>query len=87
MKVKTKHNNLPASYFSFGTPAQAYQEATGENQSYLSSNFLMQMVVRKNIRVDSELHTPEYFVEFACLDFTYEYSCLLLMEFFPFFFF
>lgn len=32
---------------SFGTPPQAYQEATGENQSYLSSKFLMQMVVCK----------------------------------------
>lgn len=42
-----KNKTQRASYSSFGTPPQAYQEATGENQSYLSSNFLMQMVVRK----------------------------------------
>lgn len=40
----------------------------------------------ENTWVDSELHTQEYFTEFACMDFTvwvalYGYSCLLLMEF------
>lgn len=43
---KTKTQQL-ANYSSFGIPPQAYQETTGENQSYLSSNLLMQVVVWK----------------------------------------
>lgn len=44
---KGKNRTQLASYSSFGIPPQAYQEATGENQSYLSSKFLMQVVVWK----------------------------------------
>lgn len=42
-----KNKTQLASYSSFGIPPQAYQEVTGENQSYLSSNFLMQRVVQE----------------------------------------
>lgn len=81
----TNETQQPASYSCFGTPPRAYQRATGENQLFAQS-VPHADGSPENIWVDSELHTTEYLVKFHCLDFTYEYSCLSLTDFFFSFF-
>lgn len=71
-----------ASHSFFGTPAQAYQETTGENQSF-DQQLSNADGSLENICVDFEQHMLEYFAGLTHLNFTYEYSCLLLTEFFP----
>lgn len=79
-KNKTKPSNLPA--ISLLEPHLRHTKKLLERTSYLSSNFLVQMGDRKISEWTLNHAHQNSLLGLACLDFTYEYSCLLQMEFF-----